>query len=609
MYTKPLAGESVAEVSPALAAEWHPTLNGDLTPADVLPGSNARVWWRCSSCGYEWATQVNSRARRGSGCRKCWHVRRGVLRSTPKPGRSFADLYPNVAAEWHPTRNGDLKPTYVKPASNKRVWWQCSLGHEWSVPPCDRRRGERCPECAKVQRQLKRSTPKPGRSLADLYPEVAVDWHPTLNAPLTASDVNPGSKTRRWWQCSTCGHEWETDPDHRTRGRRGCPKCAIERQRRTSSTPKAGESLAEKNPEVAAEWHPTRNESLTPFDVRPRGKASVWWRCSFGHEWKAKVAPRAVGIGCPRCNIIGVSERETRLKFELAAAGLPVAIDHPPIEVGGARRPVKADIAIPELRLAVEYDGWYYHRNKVNADRAQTAALESAGWTVVRVREQPLPSLGGHELFVSPTEPIKCLTLKVLRGLADLHYRASKYRDYQRDSELWAVPEANAALNKYRARSLATEHPRIAKQFHPVRNGSIGPDAVPTGSNTRFWWKCDVCGHEWRQTVVARIAGRGCPPCGVQRRTLKRAEPLPGQSFADLYPQRAQEWHPTRNGELTANDVRPASNKVVWWQCARGHEWEARVASRRQFGPCWECRAIERSRAVGRGAGRPHDSK
>src|SRR6185312_2244451 len=97
----------------------------------------------------------------------------GVLRATPKLGESFGDLYPEVAAEWHPTRNADLKPTDVKPGSQKKVWWQCHQGHEWRVAPAHRRRGERCPECAAHQSSIMRSTPKAGRSLAELYPEIA----------------------------------------------------------------------------------------------------------------------------------------------------------------------------------------------------------------------------------------------------------------------------------------------------------------------------------------------------------------------------------------------------------------------------------------------------
>src|ERR1700756_3347464 len=122
-------------------------------------------------------------------------------------------------------------------------------------PPADRRRGERCPVCAERQRSITKSTPKPGQSLADLYPEIAAEWHPTRNDPVTAADVNPGSKTRRWWKCRTCSNDWETDPDHRTRRGDGCAKCRYQQLSQTKATPKPGESLAEKLPQLATQWH------------------------------------------------------------------------------------------------------------------------------------------------------------------------------------------------------------------------------------------------------------------------------------------------------------------------------------------------------------------
>ena len=114
-------GSRFADLYPEVAKEWHPTKNVERTPSDVLPGCNAKVWWLCSTCGHVWDTQVNSRSRRGTGCRKCWYVRRRVLKATPKPGQSLADQRPALAAEWHPTKNDDLKPSDVKPASNKPV--------------------------------------------------------------------------------------------------------------------------------------------------------------------------------------------------------------------------------------------------------------------------------------------------------------------------------------------------------------------------------------------------------------------------------------------------------------------------------------------------------
>ena len=44
---KPNTGESLAEINPELAKQWHPTNNGKLTPCDLGPGSGKVVWWKC----------------------------------------------------------------------------------------------------------------------------------------------------------------------------------------------------------------------------------------------------------------------------------------------------------------------------------------------------------------------------------------------------------------------------------------------------------------------------------------------------------------------------------------------------------------------------------
>tara|TARA_B100002003_G_C13687805_1_gene346897 strand:- start:95 stop:469 length:375 start_codon:yes stop_codon:yes gene_type:complete len=64
----------LAVKNPELIEEWHPTRNGDLTPDQVTPGSNRKVWWRCSR-GHEWKAVVNDRTR-GTGCPFCNRERR-----------------------------------------------------------------------------------------------------------------------------------------------------------------------------------------------------------------------------------------------------------------------------------------------------------------------------------------------------------------------------------------------------------------------------------------------------------------------------------------------------------------------------------------------------
>ncbi|WP_225985451.1 zinc-ribbon domain-containing protein [Priestia endophytica] len=55
---------------------------------------------------------------------------------------------------------------------------------------------------------------------------------------------------------------------------------------------------------MAKEWHPTKNGSLTPYDVVIGTYKEVWWRCEKGHAWETKVCNRTSkkGTGCPCCS-------------------------------------------------------------------------------------------------------------------------------------------------------------------------------------------------------------------------------------------------------------------------------------------------------------------
>lgn len=77
-----LAGfNELATVDPAVAAQWHPTLNGPLTPEMVTKGSNKRVWWICGD-GHVWKAPVYSRTgKRRHGCPYC----NGRYRKEPTP--------------------------------------------------------------------------------------------------------------------------------------------------------------------------------------------------------------------------------------------------------------------------------------------------------------------------------------------------------------------------------------------------------------------------------------------------------------------------------------------------------------------------------------------
>ena len=55
-------------------------------------------------------------------------------------------------------------------------------------------------------------------------PKVAKEWNYEKN-DFAPDEIVYSSNKKVWWKCSKCGHEWLTDPNHRSRGQ-GCPKCA-----------------------------------------------------------------------------------------------------------------------------------------------------------------------------------------------------------------------------------------------------------------------------------------------------------------------------------------------------------------------------------------------
>ncbi len=205
-------------------------------------------------------------------------------------GVSFADHSPALVSEWHPTKNGELRPSDVTFGSNRSVWWVCRLGHEWQASCNKRTAGRGCPVCAG-----KRCDPGVN-DLATTNPSVAREWHPTKNGDLAPTMVLKGNGKPVWWLC-TAGHEWQVSPNQRTAPPgTGCPMCSGK-----LVLPGANDMVTT-HPQMASEWHPTKNGDLVPSSLRAGTNLRVWWQCSEGHEWIASGNQRTRGTECPICS-------------------------------------------------------------------------------------------------------------------------------------------------------------------------------------------------------------------------------------------------------------------------------------------------------------------
>lgn len=310
---------SAQDKAPHLALEFvENETHAGVGPEWLQSGSGDMCRWRCQECSHVWRAMVYVRAK-GHGCAACHWKKISRTFGRPNPGESLLDLHPTVAAEFVMCIEApDLAVGDLLPCSNKMCRWRCSTcGYEWSAAPNSRiGQGSGCMACGCKRISMSRIKPKFGESLLDLYPEVAAELVGCLDNPvLTAADLKPQSNMICRWRCSTCEHEWDTRPSHRTKRKQSCPQCAmVTRAVSLRGRPQNG-SLLEIFPILALQFHRCiREPAWTAGELGPFSRIVCEWKCpECGHIWKKSAHLLAVRFKrtrkspCPRCGITPIS--------------------------------------------------------------------------------------------------------------------------------------------------------------------------------------------------------------------------------------------------------------------------------------------------------------
>lgn len=183
-----LKDNAMLKVRPDLFYEWDFGKNDELglDIYKVTKGSNKIAWWICPKCNSSYDMVIN--AKNKYGCPYCRGVR---VNHT----NSLASLKPEIAKEWHPTKNGGLTPHDFACGSSKKVWWQGKCGHEWETSIHNRVVGKDCPYCSNNKILV---------GFNDMW---------TTNPELASKLLNPedGYKYMRYsnkkldWKCDSCG--------------------------------------------------------------------------------------------------------------------------------------------------------------------------------------------------------------------------------------------------------------------------------------------------------------------------------------------------------------------------------------------------------------------
>ena len=501
----------------------------------------------------------------------------------PKKGQSFGDLHPEIAKEWHPTKNGDLNPFDFTKSSGRKVWWKCHKGddHEWETSIDNRGKGKNCPICSGQKTVL-------SNCLATTHPELAKEWHPTKNGDLTPYDLMAGSGLKAWWKCPKGpDHEWETRLVSRKKGGK-CPICSGQKTVLSNC-------LATLRPDIAVQWHPTKNGKLTPFDVTRRSNKNIWWKCTKGndHEWLSRPNKRNK-TKCPFCKTKFVSTLNS------------FATLYPKLSKDW--HPTKNGILEP-------YDFSKKSNKRIwwKCDKGDNH--EWIDKISSRVKGSSCPKCHAREVLMSkclatthpdlakdwhPTKNGDLTPYDVIGGKDEkVWWKCDKGDDHVWNAIIYSRKKGSgcpvcAGRQVGKSNCLAIKGKKIAKEWHPTKNGDLTPNDVTIGSYKKVWWQClKNKSHEWKTQINWRVNDDlGCPYCSNQKTN-------DSNSLATLYPDLVKEWHPTKNGIVSPKKVNPGSHKKVWWQCLRNptHEWKTQISLRAKLDRnCPFCKLTPQSR-------------
>jgi DNA-directed RNA polymerase subunit RPC12/RpoP len=461
-------------------------------------------------------------------------------------------------AEWNWEKNNELglDTNTLTCGSGKKVWWKCSEGHEWKALIKSRVEGNGCPYCSgRIAIYTK-------NDLLTLNPQLAIEWNYEKNADLKPEHFMPNSHAKVWWKCLN-GHEWQATIDSRNRGN-GCPYCSGRR------VVKGENDLSTVNPNLAKEWNYERNGNLTPSNVLPTSNKKVWWICERGHEWQALISNRTKGSRCPICH----SEKNTSFPEFIIIFYLKKHI----FDVVHSYKNLgyELDVYIPSKNIAIEYDGYFYHKNKIKKDLDKNLKCKNDNIKLYRIREG-LPVLNDSSIdyvIDKNQNNLEEVLQKVLSEITKINIDVDLKRD--------AIEIENLREHIEKTNSLLFSNPTLAKEWNYEKNGSLRPEHLLANSHKKVWWKCSK-GHEWQSIIYSRICGAGCPYCSGQK-VLKGYNDL-----TTINPRLASEWNYYKNGDLKPEDFTANSGKKVWWKCEKGHEWEATISNRNRGTGCPYC--------------------
>lgn len=187
-------------------------------PYEYTKCSGQKVFWKCSK-NHSWEATIAHRVTENTGCPICTNKK--IL----KGYNDLKTLRPDISKQWHPTKNGNMKPEDFLVGSHYKVWWICENGHEWEASIESRTRKRNATSCAVCSKKRLYSGMNDLVTFCNNHTDfkyLLKEWDYKKNF-IKPNEIVATSKKKVYWICSN-NHEWTATVGSRVRGN-NCPKC------------------------------------------------------------------------------------------------------------------------------------------------------------------------------------------------------------------------------------------------------------------------------------------------------------------------------------------------------------------------------------------------
>ncbi len=141
--------------------------------------------------------------------------------------------------------------------------------------------------------------------------------------------------------------------------------------------------MATTHPQLATEWDYVKNDK-TPQEITYGSGKKFWWKCPLGHSYQASPLHRTIGsTNCPICNSGRQTSFAEQAFYFYIKKLYPDAINRY-TEIFDNR--MELDIFIPSIRLAIEYDGVFWHKNK-SREKIKYQYCQKNNIKLIRIKE------------------------------------------------------------------------------------------------------------------------------------------------------------------------------------------------------------------------------